>query len=102
MGGHMGHVQRTVLNLLVVAVDERRNLLFVEGSVPGATDGEVTITRGRKAARANFEPPVLGGVVAEPEIDEVPVAEASAEAETEATEASEAAQESTTTEGSAE
>lgn len=100
MGGHMGHVQRTVLNLLVVAVDERRNLLFVEGSVPGATDGDVTITRGRKAARANFEPPVLGGAIAEPEVEETPVVEAVAEAEM--AEASEANETSTTTEGSAE
>lgn len=101
MGGHMGHVQRTVLNLLVVAVDERRNLLFVEGSVPGATDGEVTVTRGRKAARTNFEPPVLGGVAPEPELEETPVAEASAEAAPEATDAA-ASEADATTEGSAE
>ena len=101
MGGHMGHVQRTVLNLLVVAVDERRNLLFVEGSVPGATDGDVTITRGRKAARANFEPPVLGGAVAE--LEEVLAAEEPvAEAEAEVTGAPEGDAASTTTEGSAE
>jgi large subunit ribosomal protein L3 len=83
MSGHMGHEQRTVLNLLVVAIDEGRNLLFVEGSVPGASDGAVTITRGRKTARANFEGAVLGGAAPEPEVEEAPVADASLE-ETEA------------------
>jgi large subunit ribosomal protein L3 len=70
MAGHMGHDQRTVLNLLVVAVDERRNLLFVEGSAPGAGEGLLTVTRGRKKAIA-FTPPVLGGP--EPEVEEEPV-----------------------------
>ncbi len=79
MGGHMGNVQSTVLNLLVVAVDEARNLIFVEGSVPGATEGAVTITRGRRSARADFVPAVLGGP--EPEvIEETPELEASNEA----------------------
>ena len=85
MAGHMGDEQRTVLNLLVVATDARRNLLFVEGSAPGATDGMITVTRGRKKAIA-FVPPILGGI--EPEIEEVEeapvVAEASAEEAAEA------------------
>lgn len=79
MAGHMGAVQRTVLNLLVVATDERRNLLFVEGSAPGATDGMLTVTRGRKKALVAFEPPVLGGIALEPEveaIEDAPLAEA--------------------------
>lgn len=81
MGGHMGNVQSTVLNLLVVAVDEARNLLFVEGSVPGATEGSVTITRGRRSARAGFVPAVLGGPEPEPEVvEEAPEPEASVEA----------------------
>lgn len=91
MGGHMGGEQRTVLNLLVVAVDEARNLVFVEGSVPGATDGSVTITRGRKAAQAAFVPPVLGGPTPEPEVEEAPVAELEA-TESEETAADEGAE----------
>jgi hypothetical protein len=104
MAGHMGNAQRTVVNLLVVAIDERRNLLFVEGSVPGATDGAVTITRGRKAARANFEPPLLGGAQLEPEVEEeaVPVAsdEAEAEESSESSDAEDSSVESAEAEGS--
>lgn len=82
MAGHMGHEQRTVLNLLVVATDLRRNLLFVEGSAPGATDALLTVTRGRKKALSAFEPPVLGGPEPEAEVEErneTVIAEASAD-----------------------
>jgi len=37
MAGHMGAETVSVLNLLVVAVDPSRILIFVEGSVPGAS-----------------------------------------------------------------
>lgn len=87
MAGHMGHVRSTVLNLLVVATDARRNLLFVEGSAPGATDGLIEITRGRKKTLAGFVPPVLGGAALEvEELEEVAVAaEASVDEAAEAT-----------------
>jgi large subunit ribosomal protein L3 len=39
MAGHMGDRRVTVLNVRVVAVDAERNLLFIAGAVPGATDG---------------------------------------------------------------
>lgn len=57
MGGHMGARRSTVLNLLVVQVDAARNLIFVEGSVPGPKDSLVEVTSGRRKALANFAPP---------------------------------------------
>ena len=43
MGGHMGHVKRTVKNLKVLKVDADRNLMVVAGSVPGPNGGFVVI-----------------------------------------------------------
>lgn len=88
MAGHMGAQQKTVLNVLVVAVDPSRNLIFVEGSAPGPRDGLLTVTHGRRSALADFLPaevPGAGGAP-EPEPDvveeaEPEVVEATAEAE---------------------
>jgi len=51
MAGHMGDERVTVKNLRVVAVDPERNLLMVEGAVPGAAKGLLMIrgSRGREA-----------------------------------------------------
>lgn len=57
MAGHMGHEAKTMLNLLVVLTDPARNLLFVQGSVPGADEGIVTVERGRKPALKDYTPP---------------------------------------------
>ena len=57
MAGHMGTDRKTVRNLLVVLTDLSRNLIFVEGSVPGASKGVVTVSTGRRPALAEFEPP---------------------------------------------
>ena len=43
MPGHMGNVQRTVQNLLVVDVRADRNLLLVKGAIPGPTGGVVIV-----------------------------------------------------------
>lgn len=43
--GHMGHAQRTVLNLRVAKVDPEHNLLYVRGAVPGPNGGYVFITK---------------------------------------------------------
>jgi large subunit ribosomal protein L3 len=43
MPGQMGDKQHTVRNLRVERVDPERNLLFVRGAVPGATNGIVLI-----------------------------------------------------------
>ncbi len=48
MPGQMGGVMRTVQNLRVVKVDEEKNLIFVQGAVPGPKDGIVEV---RKAVK---------------------------------------------------
>jgi hypothetical protein len=75
-------------------VDPSRNLLFVEGSVPGAREGMVTVGSARRKALKDYTPPVIASAdvvidevetIEEPEA-EAPVAEAevTAEATTEA------------------
>jgi len=49
MAGHMGVARVTAQNLRVVLVDEERNLLAVNGSVPGANGGLVLIKQSRKS-----------------------------------------------------
>lgn len=51
MAGHMGHERVTVQNLKVLRVDTERNLLLIEGSVPGPNAGTLLIkhaVKGRK------------------------------------------------------
>jgi large subunit ribosomal protein L3 len=43
MAGHMGDVRVTTLNLKVVRTDPARGLLLVEGAVPGADGGWITV-----------------------------------------------------------
>ncbi len=43
MAGHMGDVQRTTQNLVVVRVDEARQLLLVKGAVPGSRGADVVV-----------------------------------------------------------
>ncbi len=43
MAGHMGNVRRTVQNLVVVRVDEERNLLLIKGAVPGHKGSSVFV-----------------------------------------------------------
>lgn len=45
MPGHMGAKQRTQVGLTVAKVDPERNLLFVQGAVPGSTRGIVTVRK---------------------------------------------------------
>lgn len=51
MGGHMGSARATVMNLRIVLVDPERNLLAVEGGVPGAAKGVLFIRKARKQPR---------------------------------------------------
>ena len=51
MAGHMGHERVTVQNLTVLRVDAERNLLLVEGSVPGPNNGTLLITRAVKGRK---------------------------------------------------
>ena len=43
MAGHMGDVRRTVEKQKIVRIDKDKNLIFVKGAVPGATDGYVVV-----------------------------------------------------------
>ena len=43
MPGHMGDVQRTVQNLVIVKVIAEKNLILVKGSIPGSRGGLVTV-----------------------------------------------------------
>ena len=65
MSGHMGNRTTTVMNVLVVLTDPARNLLFVEGSVPGSAERLVTVERARRPALKSFAPPVLPMFVAD-------------------------------------
>ena len=49
MAGHMGAARVTVQNLRVVQADPARNLLLVEGAVPGPKNGLVLIKRSVKS-----------------------------------------------------
>jgi large subunit ribosomal protein L3 len=51
MAGHMGHERVTVQNLKVLRVDAERNLLLVEGSVPGPNKGTLLIRRAVKGQK---------------------------------------------------
>jgi large subunit ribosomal protein L3 len=48
MAGHMGDERVTVQNLKVLRVDPERNLLLIQGSVPGAINGIVLVRRAVK------------------------------------------------------
>src|SRR6184192_1670264 len=50
MGGHLGVERVTTLNLKVVSTDVERGLIFVEGSVPGAKGGWITLRDAVKKA----------------------------------------------------
>ena len=45
MPGHYGTDRQTTKNLVVVKIDVEKNLLFVRGAVPGATNGEVLVRK---------------------------------------------------------
>ncbi len=48
MAGHMGNERVTMQNLTVIRVDTERNLLLVQGSVPGPNKGIVMVRRAIK------------------------------------------------------
>lgn len=51
MAGHMGNERVTVQNLTVLRVDAERNLVLVEGSVPGPNNGTVLLKRAVKGRK---------------------------------------------------
>ena len=50
MAGHLGDVARTTQNLVVVRIDEARQLLLIRGAVPGARGGDVIVAPAVKAS----------------------------------------------------
>ena len=73
MGGHMGARRKTVRNLLVVQVDVGRNLILVQGSVPGPNGGLVSIQPAVRSPLADYEPPEAFAPV---EVEAAPAVEA--------------------------
>jgi len=51
MTGHMGDVRTTTQNLKVVRVDLEKSLLLVQGAVPGATGGNISVKAAVKVKR---------------------------------------------------
>jgi large subunit ribosomal protein L3 len=51
MYGHLGDAKRTIPNLVVVRVDKERNLILVQGAVPGARGGSVMVRPAAKVKR---------------------------------------------------
>lgn len=51
MTGHMGDVKTTTQNLTVFRVDAEKNLLLVQGAVPGAPGGSVSVKAAVKIKR---------------------------------------------------
>lgn len=83
MPGQMGNKATTVQNLTVVAIDEARDLVMVQGSVPGFDSAMVTITDAAKTATPKNAPMPAGlkasaAAVAAPAV-ETPAVEAPAE-----------------------
>ena len=97
MAGHMGDEQVTVKNLRVFDTDTARNVLLIEGAVPGGTN---TLLRIRKTGRVSYEPKLVRPIAPVVEEEEpVAVEEPVAEVEEETPEAvAEAAVEAETTE----
>src|SRR2546421_5040031 len=52
MPGQLGNVQRTIMNLEIVRIDEARQLLLVKGSVPGSDGRDVVVRLAVKGQRA--------------------------------------------------
>jgi large subunit ribosomal protein L3 len=78
MAGHMGDEQVTVKNLRVFDIDGSRNVILIEGAVPG---GANAILRIRKTGKVSNEPKLVRPVA--PVVEEEPEAPApEAEAET--------------------
>jgi len=48
MAGHLGHCRVTAKNHDLVAIDEKKNLLIVKGSIPGPAGGYCIIRSAKK------------------------------------------------------
>ena len=64
MAGHMGNARVTVKHMEVLSVDPAKNLMVLQGAVPGSADGLVLINRSKKVKKARVAPPTKGGKAA--------------------------------------
>ncbi|MFA5886471.1 MAG: 50S ribosomal protein L3 [Patescibacteria group bacterium] len=75
MGGRMGGVQVTVTNLEVAAIDEKNNIIFIQGAVPGSINGFLTIkAQGDLQVNLNLPSSVVSEVAAT-EVKDEPIVE---------------------------
>ncbi len=67
MAGHLGNAKRTVQNVEIIRIDAERQLLLIQGALPGSRGGDVTVRPTVRAARAvpadkkNAPPAAKGG-----------------------------------------
>ncbi|CAM4431954.1 MAG: 50S ribosomal protein L3 [Legionellaceae bacterium] len=52
MSGQMGNKKRTIQSQVLVKIDEKNNLLFIKGGIPGAPGGVVMVSPAVKAKKA--------------------------------------------------
>lgn len=71
MAGHMGDDRVTIKNLRVFDTDTARNVLLIEGAIPGATNGLLRI---RKTGKVSKEPKLVRAAAPVAEDEEVPAA----------------------------
>ena len=57
MSGHLGNVNRTTQNLLIVRIDAERQLLLIRGAVPGSRNGDITVYPTVKPRKATVAKP---------------------------------------------
>ena len=82
MPGQLGNKQTTIQNLKVVAIDEARNLVMVQGAVPGFDEGMVIIQDAKKRSKQQVGPVPAGlKVVEAPKAETAEVKEAPATTE---------------------
>jgi large subunit ribosomal protein L3 len=83
MPGHMGVDRITTLNLKVVKTDVERGLILVEGAVPGAKGGWITVRDAvkKKAHKDTPKPGKFREAASSAKPAEAPAAEAPAEKE---------------------
>ena len=51
MAGHMGDKYRTILNLEIVKSDEKNNLIYLRGSIPGSKNSIVLLKESVKVVK---------------------------------------------------
>ena len=85
MPGHMGNVQRTVQNLVVVSIDTENNVILIKGNIPGPKNSYVMIRDSVKTTDKKPEAYTLLSYAEEVAVEETPVEENVVE-EVEATE----------------